>query len=543
MGAERPVDTKGMEGSLSASAVSGQDFVPDPATNGENRHPTHEMGPARLHQPGPSDTTSGSEPPPRPHSRRRFRTTSRPRALFRVRALGLRGRATLAFAAAALVLSSVLGALAWVTVSGYLLQKREEQAVTQTTLNVQHLRDSLTSPGLSRSQLLAQLPHEIGSASLLLADGRWSTTSLDIDRGTLPAELRERVLGGEPLHQRIGTGQGIRLVVGLPLESPGEAYFEVFPLDELDQTLRTLGGTLLITMVAVSVGSMLLGRWAMRPALRPLEQVSRAAADIAAGNLSARLDPHQDPALASIAESFNQTAAALERRVLVDAKFAADVSHELLSPLTTVLGAVDLIDAHRSALPAQGQESLDILQGAVARFGKLVADLLEISRVDAGSADLTWDEVFLGDLVERSIPDRLRDRLHVASDARALVRVDKRRLERVVMNLVDNAEQHAGGVTAVLVTAEGDRARVTVEDGGRGIDPGERQMIFDRFARGRGSDRDNTDGAGLGLSLVARHVSLMDGSVTLDDVPGGGSRFTVSLPTVQDGTSVTATDE
>ncbi len=433
-----------------------------------------------------------------------------------------------------MVFSSALGAVAWATVSGYLLQKRQEQAVAQTTVNVQHLRESLSSPGLSAPQLLAQLPHEIGSASLLVVEGRWSTTSLDTDRGTLPAELRDRVLAGESLRQRIITEQGTRLVVGLPLARAGEAYFEVFPLDELDQALRTLGSTLIPTMVAVSVGSLLLGRWALLPALRPLEGVSRAAAEIAAGNLSARLDPHQDPMLASIAASFNQTAAALERRVLADAKFAADVSHELRSPLTTVLSAVDLIDGHRKALPPEGQEALDLLQAEVTRFERLVADLLEISRADAGSADVAWEEVVLGDLVERSIPDRLKDRLHLSADARALVCVDKRRLERVVMNLIDNAEQHAGGVTAVLVFAEDGRACVAVEDGGRGISGEDREMIFERFARGRSSGRDNTDGAGLGLSLVARHVELMGGTLTLEDVVGGGSRFTVSLPTVQD---------
>jgi signal transduction histidine kinase len=102
------------------------------------------------------------------------------------------------------------------------------------------------------------------------------------------------------------------------------------------------------------------------------------------------------------------------------------------------------------------------------------------------------------------------------------------------MNLVNNAEQHAGGVTAVLVTAQDGRARVAVEDGGPGIDQRERERIFERFARGRRSGRDSTEGAGLGLSLVARHVELMGGTVTLEDVAGGGSRFIVSLPTGQD---------
>lgn len=455
------------------------------------------------------------------------------RAVMWMGSCGLRGRAALAFAVVALLLSTAVGGTVWVSVSGYLLSKRQQAATSQTLANVERVRRGLSSQGVSSPQLLAQLPREIGSTSLLLIGGRWSTTSLETDRGILPAELRSAVIAGEPMSQRIRTDDGPKLVVGFPLTRMGNAYFEVFPLDELDQTLRTLSTTLVLAVVTVPAGSLLLGWWALRPALRPLDRVASAATAIAAGDLSARLDPRGDPGLASIAASFNNTAAALERRVRADAKFAADVSHELRGPLTVMLTAVDLVEHHISSLPPDGREALGLLRAEVTRFERLVDDLLEISRADAGSSDLVLEAAVLPDLVKQSVPPQLQDRVVLTSTANVVVHVDKRRLERVVMNLVNNAQQHGCGLTAVTVSSDDGWAHIAVEDRGPGVDRVERERIFERFDRGRRGGSD-TDGAGLGLSLVARHVHLMGGTVAVEDVCAGGSRFIVSLPELKE---------
>ena len=454
--------------------------------------------------------------------------------LVRSRALGLRGRVTLALALVALVLSVVVGGTVWITVSGFLISKRTQAVIAQASANAEQVRRGLSSPGVSTPQLLAQLPREIGSTSLLLTGGTWSTTSLQVNREVLPAPLTQAVLDGRPMHQRIQGDRGPQLVVGLPLGGEDAAYFEVFALDELDQTLRTLSTALAVAMVSVPIGGLLLGRWALQPAFRPLDRVAGAASAFAAGELSARLDSHGDPGLVAIAQSFNETAEKLERRVRADAKFAADVSHELRSPLTTMVSALDLFEASRDRLAPGGREALDLLRAEVRRFEHLVDDLLEISRTDAGSADVVLEVVALPELVRRSLPDRLQDRVVLAPSASVLVEVDKRRLERVLSNLVNNAEQHGRGLTAVVVSAAGGWAEVAVEDQGPGIDGVERELVFDRFARGRATGRDAGDGSGLGLSLVARHLALLGGRVSVSDRPGGGARFVVALPVLQE---------
>lgn len=472
----------------------------------------------------PGGKPAGPETAPAPR-----RTIQRHR-----RPLGLRGRVTLILAVIALGLSVVVGTAVWVTVSAFLISKRTQAAVAQTQANAEQVRRGLSSPGVSRPQLLAQLPREIGSTSLLMAGGDWSTTSLQVNRDSLPTALRSGVLRGQPLHQRLRTDHGPQLVVGLPLAEEGSAYFEIFSLVELDQTLRTLSTTLGVVMLTVPVGGLLLGRWALRPAFRPLDRVAGAASAFAAGDLTARLDPRGDRGLVAIADSFNETAEKLERRVRADAGFAADVSHELRSPLTTMVTALDLFEASRTRLPPEGQEALDLLGAEVRRFEHLVDDLLEISRADAGSADVVLDVVALPELVRRCVPPSLQHRVHVEPSADVRVEVDKRRLERVIGNLVDNAERHGEGLSAVTVTAHEGWALIAVEDHGPGIDPAERERIFDRFARGRGTGRDSGEGAGLGLSLVARHLDLLGGRVEVADAEGRGARFVISLPVQED---------
>lgn len=449
----------------------------------------------------------------------------------------LRGRATLAFTAVTVVLSIVLAVGVWLAVSHYLLLGRERATLAQTTANARQVQRAAAAAGLSQEQLLAQLPRENGSTSLLADEGgRWITTSLTIGRDDLPAALRQTVVDGAPARQRFDVDGRTVLGIGMPLESPAGAYVEVFPLDELDHTYRVLAGVLAGAVLLAVPVSLLVGNWATRPTLRPLDRVAGAAAAIAGGDLSARIDPHGDPSLIPIARSFNDTVAALEQRVRSDARFAADVSHELRSPLTTMLGSLALLEAHQEDLPADGREGLELLRGEVTRFERLVADLLEISRADAGADDAVLEDVRLVDLVAESL-SRHRAAggravpLCVAAGAdAAVVRADKRRFERVMGNLVGNAEKHGGGVTAVTVDAGPTDVTVTVDDAGPGVPVDERSRIFERFARGRDGHRSRTDGAGLGLSLVARHVSAMGGAVSLSDSPSGGARFAVSLP-------------
>ena len=448
----------------------------------------------------------------------------------------LRARATVAIAVLVLALTVVVAAAVWLTVPGYLLLQRERVTLAQTTANARQVVAALGGESLTAADVLARLPRETGSTSVLVVGGEWNTSSLEFGRDELPAALRARVLDGTAARQRIEVDGTSMLAVGVPLPDDDTAYFEVFSLEELDDTYRVLGTVLAAAAVGVVPLSALVGWRVARPALKPLDDLARAAKSVADGDLHTRIDPRGDPALTPLAASFNRTAEALEARLRSDARFAADVSHELRSPLTTMLNAAALVEAYRDRLPEDGQEGLDLLQTEVRNFERLVADLLEISRADAGSADTALETVRLTELVRASLGRHRRAvradvPLEVAPDAEdVLVRADKRRLERVLANLMDNAQRHGGGLTAVGVARSGDRATVTVDDAGPGVPAAERERVFERFARGSRSGRTSSEGSGLGLSLVVRHLALMDGRVTVTDSPGGGARFVVDLP-------------
>lgn len=254
----------------------------------------------------------------------------------RVRWLGpvrtLRGRATLAFTLVTTVLCSVVAVAVWVAVSQYLLVQRERTTLVQASNNAAQVQRALGTEGLSVPQVLAQVPRESGSISLYVDDGEWVTTSLRIGRDDIPARLAGRVLDGTPARQRIATPDGTVMAIGIPLDGLDEAYFEVFPLDELDRTYRVLAAVLGISVAGLVPLLVTVGWWVTGPALRPLDRIASTAEAFAEGDLTARIDSRGDPSLGPLAASFNRTADLLEARVRSDARFTADVSHELRTP-------------------------------------------------------------------------------------------------------------------------------------------------------------------------------------------------------------------
>jgi signal transduction histidine kinase len=217
-----------------------------------------------------------------------------------------------------------------------------------------------------------------------------------------------------------------------------------------------------------------------------------------------------------------------------DARFAADVSHELRSPLTAVAAAIEVIERRREQLPPQVIEAFGVLTAKVDTFQRMVLDLLEISRVDAGTAPLSTDVIDVEHFVVRLLARHEVEGAAVAIDRGAPARVvaDRRRLAQVLGNIIDNAARYAGGITAFTVTAPRDGiVRFTVDDRGPGVVPEERDAIFGRFARGEAGVRaGTTSGNGLGLSLAAEHLRLHGGDVWVEENPGGGARFVVDLP-------------
>jgi signal transduction histidine kinase len=280
--------------------------------------------------------------------------------------------------------------------------------------------------------------------------------------------------------------------------------------------------------------------------LQPVGEVAGAAADLASGRLDTRLAGSADPDLAVVAGAFNAMADALQKRIERDARFASDVSHELRSPLSTLANATQVLATRRQELSERSRTALDLLVGEVERFQRLVSDLLEMARLDAGVVPVELEEVRVAELVVHAVervasasglapaPDMAAAPGLVAIDPAAadlVAPVDKRRLRRVLANLIDNANQHGGGVCRVQVSARAGEVLIAVEDRGPGVPADDRLRIFERFARTTAADRRTSgDGAGLGLSLVAEHVAAQRGRVWVEQRPGGGARFVVALP-------------
>jgi len=450
------------------------------------------------------------------------------------RRVGLRMRMTLAFALGALALSVMLATLTYELSRTYLLRQREQSVLRQAYVNAGLVRGTLGTSSPPIARLLASLELPSGSHPVLSYQGKWFFSSLAFGTRSLPAKLRDNVLDGTAARQRFVLHGRPQLAVGVPLPTVDAAYFEVVSLDELSRTLGVLRNSLFAAAFITFVGGGALGMWGSRRVLQPVRAVADAATAVAGGDFDVRVEVGRDPDLTTVATAFNRMTDALEERIERDARFASSVSHELRSPLTTLAAAVEVLTARREELSPRAQVALDLVSSEVQRFQRLVQDLLEISRIDAGVSALAWEDVRLSEFLLHAAKNVSGRGFPIEVDpalARVIVRADKRRLERVVANLIENAENYGGGVVRMDLQRVNGVLRLGVEDAGPGVPDEERDRIFERFARGKAARRrGDTNGTGLGLSIVAEHVRLHGGRVWVEDRRGGGARFVIELP-------------
>jgi signal transduction histidine kinase len=475
--------------------------------------------------------------------------------------VGIGARITAIFGLGALLLSFSVGGLSYFTTRHFLLAERESAAQTQTFANAQTLLTKIetgqTQPAGYEAEL-AQLDAGSDSNSILIHRGIPYTSSISTSKSSIPARLRADVVGGTVATQTYVTGSHgqPQIAVGVPIPSIHAAYFEVFSLSDLGHTLGVLEGTLIVAGAVTTLLGAALGRFASRRLIRPLTAVSRAAVAIAGGQLDTRLPSETtDADLEGLTTSFNAMVDQIQTRIEREARFNSDVSHELRSPLTTLAASLEVLERDLAELPPRAQRALQLLGEDLRRFQRMVGDLLEISRADAGSTDVFLDEVNVGELVRRAVEAGVRTlgdgarapQVHVAPDVETVhVGVDKRRFERVMTNLLENAENYGGGAVSISVDGRenGGSGRhsvaITVEDEGPGIDPSERTKVFERFYRGSASGRRGTGtGTGLGLALVAEHMRLMHGEAWAESSATGGARFVIALPVLDENDSVT----
>jgi len=448
--------------------------------------------------------------------------------------LGLRRRVVGAFTLGALALSAGLAMLTYELARAYLIGQRERSLVRQTYAAVGLVGNELLSPTPDFPRVLSSLVVPAGSRVVVLHEERWFAASLEVGRDDIPEGVREAASAGTAVRQLFRLRGVPHLAVGVPLPGQNGAFFEVASLDELDRTLRALRNAVSGAAAVTTLAGAVVGTWAGRRLLRPLADAAEAAAAVGSGHLDIRLESTGDRDLDRLTNAFNAMTSALQDRIERDARFASVVSHELRSPLTTLATSIDVVKARREELSEPARAALGLLEADVRRFQRLVEDLLEMSRMHAGVDEPWLEPVRPAELAAHALRSANAADVPLEVDAAArdvIIIVDKRRMERVIVNLVENAQGHGGGVTRLAIEAEDDRVRFALEDAGPGVPHDERDRIFEPFVRGRAARRrGSTDGSGLGLALVSEHVRIHGGRVWAEDRPGGGARFVVELP-------------
>ncbi len=444
---------------------------------------------------------------------------------------GLRARATLAWALIALVLSVGLTVLSYQLTKSELVSDRQDRASTQAYLNARLLRSGLRNPAPDISDLLSSLEGNAGSRVITRYEGEWYAGSVGASSDELPSSLLGLLDDGEAGQQRIDIDGTPYVAVGVPIAEASAEYYELVPLEDVDDALGTLAVGLSIGAAVATGLAALAGWYASGRVLRPLRRMAVASTGIAEGRFDTRLDAVGDPDLVPIQSSFNRMVDAVEERIEREHRFTSDVSHELRSPLAAMLSSIEIARA-QSRDPQAVDEALDHLHRRTDAFHQLVNDLLEISRVDAGQTRLEIEPIeperLIGAVVEMTGATGVT--VEIADDVPDVVEADKRRLGRMVMNVIENADRYAGGATRIALDRHDGMLRITVDDDGPGIPEHERRHVLGRFARGERARKSTTSGTGLGLALVDEHARLHGGRVDVDAAPGGGTRVVIESP-------------
>ncbi len=435
-------------------------------------------------------------------------------------------------------MSVLFASLAYFGVRHILVTDRQATDLRQAYVNADLVRSAVVAGSPTMHRLVSSLDAATSSVSLVDLDGTWYAHSRTNPQDAVPAAVQALARNDDVSRQVVVTDGSPVLYIGVPVPAVHAIYYQLDNLHDLDETLRSLllifaGASLLTTLVGV-----LGGRWVTRRSMEPLETASLAAQRVAAGALDTRLP--EDPRfseVATLATSFNTMVEQLVERLQRDARFAGDVSHELRSPLTTLATSVEVMRHSRDQMTPDGRSAFDLLATDVGTFQVLVEDLLEIARSDAGASSMHLEDSTLVELVNQCV--RSAQRRHqldpvpiLTSDVDGvLVRVDRRRFERVITNLLDNAQRYGGGATAIRLSRLDTQVAIDVDDAGPGVADNDAERIFDRFYRGSSAhDRGAARGTGLGLALVADHVSHFGGRVVLTTSPEGGARFRITLP-------------
>lgn len=450
-----------------------------------------------------------------------------------------------------------------------ILEGKKQSSVTEASAALDRIQTQLRATDLHSASLyerLSQLADEAGSQpdqySIVVQGPVSRFVSPGITADSVPPALAAQVEKGEGLwvtstkvvYDDPGRASVPGLAIGATLESPqGTERFPIYFIFPETHELATLA---VLRSAVASTGALLLVSlagiaWVVsREVVTPVREASVAASRIASGRFDERMKVRGTDDLASLATSMNDMAAELSHKIAqledlghVQRRFVSDVSHELRTPLTTVRMAADMIYDGRDEMEPFAARSAELMHEELDRFESLLADLLEISRLDAGAAVLSLEEGDLAELVmaemtaEKPLADQMGVEMRLRSLGPAMVEMDARRITRIVRNLLTNAIEHGEGRPVELAVASNESAvALRVRDHGVGFLPEQAEQVFGRFWRADPSRQRTVGGTGLGLAISLEDAALHQGTLTAWGRPGQGACFLLVLPRVGGGT-------
>jgi two-component system sensor histidine kinase MtrB len=475
------------------------------------------------------------------------------------RSLQLRVGATTVVVAGLVTL--VIGVFLVDKVAGGVLRAKRDAAVDQAKIGINVASDVLQGIDPSVQAEVTNAGQQITESLSGSTAGTFTIVLLQRSQvgQSIPRDLRSTVQqgnlavqyapvpapGGPSSSRRPHTVSG--LIVGEPIEVRSgqfELYY-LFPLTAEEQTISLIQRTVLIAGVALVVLVLAIALLVTRQVVRPVRVAAESAGRLAAGDLSQRIAVRGSDDLARLGQSFNGMADSLQRQIRrledlsrLQRRFTSDVSHELRTPLTTIRMAAEYLHSNRSDFPPEVSRAAELLHTELDRFESLLADLLEISRYDAGAARLESETADIRGVIAATVEaSRVLAERHgselvvVVPDEPVGVDMDSRRVERILRNLVGNALDHGMGKPVVITVGyDEDAVAVTVRDHGVGLRPGQASLVFNRFWRGDPSRSRVTGGTGLGLAISLEDARLHDGWLQAWGEVGRGAQFRLTLP-------------
>lgn len=444
-----------------------------------------------------------------------------------------RRRLTLAYVLVAAVAGGLLGVASFVIIGEHRQWTFERNARAQAELSLLSAPSQLT---LSRFEaLLREYRRRGGFETVALAgDVAFSSTPALGRADVLPA-LRRRIETTE-LASADTTINGTRYLVLGGSKGAAEVYF-FFSRQPLADGLEGVGEILALGWLIVVGAAGLSAHVVARRTLRPVRWAAAEAATRAERLIDTRFEPSVDDELGAWAESYDRLADALEAKISAldeaarrERRFTSDIAHELRTPLTAMLAAASLLEEEIDTLPSSAQRPARLLMDDTRRLERLVLELLELARLDAGGEVADLERFTLAPVLEAIIADHNGHRpptLDVEPSDLSVV-ADRFRLRRVVGNLVANGVRHGRGNVTVRARHEGASVVIEVLDDGPGLPDDHPERIFDRFFKADTSR--SSPGAGLGLAIAHENARLQGGTLTAENRLSGGAKFTLRLP-------------